>query len=80
MFTFGERSRRGAVSKFKIQGFRFTSLGSDVADGRFGRAIDQQRDGISAVPAEGLEPTRSCDHWILSLVSPYVITISLTYG
>src|SRR5437588_2110349 len=48
MFSFGERFRHCALSKFEIQGLRFTDLGSDVVDGRFGRAIDQQRDTVSA--------------------------------
>jgi hypothetical protein len=48
MFSFGERSRDRALLKVEVQSLHLAGLGSDVVDGRFGYAIDQQRDTVSA--------------------------------
>src|ERR1700688_2632031 len=48
MFAFAERSRDRALLKVEIQSLHLAGLGSDVVDGRFGYAIDQQRDTVSA--------------------------------
>src|SRR5437762_6182702 len=43
-------------------------------------AFCKTRSDTGHLPAEGLEPTRSCDHWILSPMCFWVITLLLTYG
>src|SRR4029077_15852775 len=61
--AFQRRLDDGRISGGSV---RFRARRSEIGSFRLSCSFPSQNGIVEALPAEGIEPTRSCDHWILS--------------